>query len=119
MPLYSFVCPKCGNKEERVRAMKNADKKCMCTECGTKTNRDFTADIPFASGGDYKKPIHSDSLAINPSQRAEHEQRFPNIKLDKQCRPVFSSFSAHQKYLNDCNLVKDRKKIKPHGKRIA
>lgn len=118
MPLYSFRCPKCENKEERVRAMKNADKRCMCIKCGIKMNRDFTADIPHASG-DYKREIHSDSLAINPDQRAEHLQKFPNIKLDSQNRPVFDNFQNHQAYLNRCNIVKERKKIKPKGKRIA
>lgn len=120
MPSYSFKCTKCGNKEERVRAMKNADKRCMCTGCGAKTVRDFQADVPFASGGDYgSRTIHSDSLAINPSQREEHEKTFPNIKLDDQCRPVFDNYPAHQRYLDKCNLVKERKKIRPKGKRIA
>jgi hypothetical protein len=83
-------------------------------------NRDFRADIPFASGGDYgSRAIHSDSLAINPSQRKEHEKLFPNIKLDNQCRPIFDNFQSHQKYLDKCNLVKERKKIKPKGVRIA
>ena len=119
MPVYSFQCPKCGITDECVRTMKNANKKCMCT-CGARMNRDFAADLPFASGGDYgSRAIHSDSLAINPSQRVEHEKFFPNIKLDSQCRPVFDNFSSHQKYLDKCNLVKERKKIKPKGKRIA
>jgi len=117
MPLYSFVCPKCGAKDERVRAMQNAGKICKC-RCGTDMNRDFAADIPHAAN-DYKREIHSDSLAISPSQRAEHLKIFPNIKLDNQNRPVFDKFSEHQKYLNQCNIVKERKKIKPRGKRIA
>jgi putative FmdB family regulatory protein len=118
MPLYSFICPECEATSEQVRAMKNANKKCMCA-CGTKMNRDFRADIPFASGGDYSKPIHSDSLAINPSQRTEHEKLFPDIKLDSQNRPVFDKFGSHEKYLKQCNLVKERKKVKPKGVRIA
>jgi len=81
-------------------------------------DRDFAADIPHTSK-DYMKTIHSDSLAINPEQRAEHEQRFPNIKLDDQHRPMFDNFQDHQKYLNDCNIVKERKKVKPRGRRIA
>lgn len=117
MPLYSFICPECGATEERIRAMRNANKKCMCI-CGAKMDRDFAADIPHASK-DYKKPIHSDSLAINPEQRAEHEKMFPNIKLDDQHRPIFDKFGPHQDYLNKCNLVKERKKVKPCGKRIA
>lgn len=120
MPVYSVVCPKCKTEDERVRAMKDAGKPCICKECGARMNRDFIADIPFASGGDYgSRTIHSDSLAIAPSQRAEHEKAFPDIKLDNQCRPVFDNFSAHQKYLDKCNIVKERKKIKPKGRRIA
>jgi len=120
MPLYSVICPKCGVKDEHIRTMKNANKKCMCIECGARMNRDFAADIPFASGGDYgARAIHSDSLAIAPSQREEHLKLFPDIKLDSQCRPIFDNFSSHQKYLDKCNLVKERKKVKPRGKRIA
>lgn len=118
MPTYSFACS-CGMKTECTRAMKDADKICAC-ECGLEMIRDFTADLPFASGGDYgSRAIHSDSLAINPSQRAEHEKLFPDIKLDSQCRPVFDKFGSHEAYLKKCNLVKDRKKIKPKGVRIA
>ena len=117
MPIYSFTCPKCGVKDERVRAMKNADKKCMCA-CGAKMDRDFSADIPHAAN-DYKKPIHSDSLAISPSQRAEHEKLFPDIKLDNQNRPIFDNFQNHESYMKKCNIVKERKKIRPRGKRIA
>lgn len=119
MPLYSFICPKCENKEERVRAMQNAGKRCMCTECGAKMKRDLKADLPFASGDYHHGAIHSDSLAISPDQRAEHLQRFPNIKLDSQNRPVFDNFQKHQAYLDKCNIVKERKKIKPKGVRIA
>lgn len=117
MPLYSFICSKCGTKDERVRAMKNAGKACMCT-CGAKMNRDFAADLPHAAN-DYKKPIHSDSLAINPCQRAEHEKIFPDVKLDNQCRPIFNNFQAHESYMKKCNIVKERQKTKPRGKRIA
>ena len=117
MPLYSFRCPKCGTKDERMRAMQNADKMCVCS-CGAKMNRDFAADMPFASG-DYKRAVHSDSLAISPEQREEHLKTFPNIKLDSQNRPVFDNFQAHENYIKKCNIVKERQRIKPKGKRIA
>lgn len=119
MSVYSFICPKCENKEERIRAMQNSDKRCMCTVCGIKMNRDLKADVPFVSGDYHNGAIHSDSLAINPDQREEHLKTFPNIKLDKQCRPVFDNFQSHQAYLDKCNIVKERKKIRPKGKRIA
>jgi len=118
MPVYSFICDNCGKKDERVRRMKNAGKKCMC-ECGTEMKRDLKADLPFASGGDYSRPIHSDSLAISPSQRIEHERLFPDIKLDKECRPVFDNYPAHDAYLKKTGFRKKRQKTKPKGKRIA
>jgi len=118
MPRYSFICPKCGNKEDVIRQMSDAEKPWRCYSCKTIMNRDFQADIPFASG-DYKRAIHSDSLAINPKQREEHLKMFPNIKLDSQNRPVFDNFQDHQAYLDKCNIVKERKKVRPKGKIIA
>ena len=119
MPRYSFICPKCGSREDVVRRMTDAEKPWRCVDCKVKMNRNFQADIPFASGDYHNGAVHSDSLAISPDQRAEHLQKFPNIKLDKQNRPVFDNFQNHQAYLDTCNIVKERKKIKPHGKRIA
>ena len=82
-------------------------------------DRDFQTDIPFASNGDYAKPIHSDALAINPTQRAEHEQLFPDVKLDNECRPTFTNFKAHDKYLKQAGCRKRRQKTRPRGKRIG
>ena len=118
MPIYSFICSKCWKHEERVLSMQKADKHQFCKHCGYLLQRDFQTDIPFASG-DYKRAVHSNSLAIAPSQREEHLKTFPDIKLDSQDRPVFDNFSKHQAYLDKCNLVKERKKIKPKGVRIA
>jgi len=119
MPIYSVICPKCDDRDERVRSMRNADKKCICLKCGARMNRDFQADVPFMSGDYHQGAIYSDSLAISPDQREEHLKAFPNIKLDSQNRPVFDNFQNHQAYLDKCNIVKERKKIKPKGKRIA
>lgn len=99
--------------------MADAEKPWRCVSCKVKMNRDFQADIPFASGDYHHGAIHSDSLAISPDQRVEHLQKFPNIKLDSQNRPVFDHFQHHQAYLDKCNIVKERKKIKPKGVRIA
>jgi len=111
MPTYSFICPECETKTERVRRMSHANNRCMCS-CGSKMNRDLKADMPFASGDYHHGAIHSDSMAISPDQRAEHLKTFPNIKLDSQNRPVFDNFQNHQAYLDKCNIVKERKKVK-------
>lgn len=117
MPVYTFVCDQCSFLEERILSMNDADKSQFC-KCGYQMRRDFQTDLPHAPNV-YKRPIHSDSLAINPEQRAEHEKLFPDIKLDDQHRPVFDNFTSHENYMKKCNIVKERQKTKPRGKRIA
>ena len=114
MPLYKFACD-CGNKQEVVWPMSRSKELFVCS-CGKKMYREYNFHNKNMS---YSRPIHSNSLAINPEQRTEHEQKFPDVELDNQCRPIFDNFSAHQKYLNDCNIIKERQKLKPEGVRIA
>ena len=111
MPLHNFVCDSCMVMVQDTNT-KGIHK---CPEC----DGDMRWVLSVSIHGNYRTPIHSNSLAINPEQRAEHEQKFPNIRLDDQSRPIFDNFTAHQKYLDDCNLVKNRQKIKHKGVRIA
>ena len=111
LPRYSFTCTKCFKSEERILSMENADKLQVC-QCGCQMRRNFQADVPNISGGDYHRAIHSDALAINPSQRAEHERLFPDIKLDDECRPVFDNFSRHEKYLKETGFKKIPQRIR-------
>jgi hypothetical protein len=89
--------------------MKNAYEICKCT-CGTNMNRDFAADLPFASGGDYHRPIISDSLAISPEQIAEHKQLFPDVQVTPEGQPVFDSFKKHDDYLKATGFRKKRQR---------
>ncbi|KKN68757.1 hypothetical protein LCGC14_0447770 [marine sediment metagenome] len=114
MPLYKFACG-CGRKQEVTWPMSRS-KELLACGCGEKMYRVYSF---HNKGMSYKRPIHSDSLAISPSQRTEHEQRFPDIKLDSANRPIFDNVQTHQKYLDDCNIVKDRQKLKPEGVRIT
>lgn len=85
-----------------------------CPKCkSTKTG----VDSHVAIHGNYKTPIHSDSLAINPSQIAEHKKMFPNIELDGDCRPIFDNFVDHRNYLKATGFVKAPKKTKVLGRK--
>ncbi|KKN53879.1 hypothetical protein LCGC14_0598380, partial [marine sediment metagenome] len=85
MPLYKFACD-CGYKQEVTWPMSRSSELLRCERgCDGRMYRVYNF---HNKGMSYKRPIHSDSLAIAPSQRNEHEQRFPNIKLDNQCRPI-------------------------------
>lgn len=117
MPRYCFLC-KCGEKVEVVRYMADADKSWRCL-CGKEMNRDFGSEGVNSGNKEYGKPIHSDSLAISPKQRKEHEKLFPDVKLDSQCRPVLENYQQHDKYLKQIGFVKQPQKKKRKGVEIA
>lgn len=75
-----------------------------CTECAAIMK--LLVSVPCISKGGYGKPIHSDALAIHPSQREEHQRRYPDIKLDKQNRPILDKFTPHEKYLEARGIYK-------------
>jgi predicted RNA-binding Zn-ribbon protein involved in translation (DUF1610 family) len=110
MALHEFICTDCGIIVEDNDAMEIH----KCPECDKNMRWNCQARIR----GNYKHPIHSDSLAINPEQRAEHERLFPDIRLDKECRPIFDNYRDHEAYLKKTGFVKLPKKIKRVGKRI-
>jgi putative FmdB family regulatory protein len=117
MPRYCFVCSKCGIKIEVIRPMVESNDPWSCV-CGNRNmRRNFQAEDFFASG-DYKRPVHSDSLAISPTQVAEHQKLFPDIKLDEQCRPVLDNFQKHEAYLKQTGFIKHPGKRKRKGKII-
>ncbi len=106
---HSFTCNYC----KRTTTDTNTKKIHRCLSCGG----DMQWDLNIAIHGNYTHPIHSDALAIHPNQRAEHEQLFPNIRLDGQNRPIFDNFMDHENYLKKCGLVKLPQKIKPKSNR--
>jgi len=118
MPQYTFICPKCKIRGE-VFAHMDDDPACTCV-CGADMVRDYQTDLVNVGGRDYHKAIHSDAMAISPTQVAEHKRLFPDIEIDSQCRPVFDNFTKHEDYMKKCGIVKTPQKIKRSGaKRIA
>ena len=118
MPRYCFYCPKCKVNLEVVRPMAEADDPWRCL-CGKDMQRYFASEGVRTGGKYYNRPIHSDSLAISPTQVEEHKRLFPNIQLDKQCRPVFDKFGPHEDYLRKTGFKKLPCKKKRKCKKIA
>lgn len=119
MPIYCFVCPKCGDPAEIVRPMKDACLPLVCDVCGVKMRRDYAAQKTNAGNKEYGKTKYSDSLAISPSQVEEHRRMFPDIPIDNQCRPGFDNYQQHDKYLEKCGFEKVPQRRKPRGRRIS
>ena len=119
MPEYSFICNDCGvRKTEYVK--RHADLEVPnCLQCQQPMARDFNTDLINTPGDSYRNPIHSDSLAISPEQRKEHEQKFPYIKLDDKCRPIFDKFGPHERYLEETGFQKLPGKQRRRMKRVS
>ena len=107
--VHEFVCDVCP------ATICDADTKIIhkCPKCG----RDMRWNMKVAIHGNYQHPVHSDSLAINPCQRAEHERLFPNIRLDKQDRPIFDNFVNHENYLKKTGFRKLTQRSKKLGRK--
>jgi hypothetical protein len=91
----------------------------LCDVCGARGYVGYKEGRTIGiRGKEYFHPLHSDSLAINPSQIAEHRALFPNIKIDTEGRPIFENFRQHDDYLNKCGFQKQEQRIKPKGVRI-
>lgn len=85
-----------------------------CPECNTKlecVTRDIVNDNkPEIMGTPYKVPIHSDALALTPDSIAEHKEKFPDIEIDNENRPVFTNAKQHDDYMNKCGIRKQTQK---------
>ena len=108
MVTHSFICDDCMVLVHDTNT-KGIHK---CPECGG----DMRWDLNISIHGNYLRPVHSDSLAISPTQRAEHERMFPNIRLDDECRPIFDNFTNHDAYLKMTGFKKERQRLKHLGK---
>jgi len=110
MPMYCYLCPKCGAIKEGFRSIKDRNNLVLCPECAEPMNRDILAE-QGAVRGDYNEPIVSESMAFDAIDLAEHRKRFPDIevKVDgRSARPVFRNLSQKRRYLKargwvDCN----------------
>lgn len=93
----------------------------LCPECNSYLEPySYQSEKTFMiKGVPYSKPLHSDALGIQPDQVTEHREKFPNIEIDAQNRPVFHNEPEHQDYMNKCGIVKHKQKVKPKGKTIA
>ena len=118
MPQFSFICNECGARKTEFVKSRSELEVPLCHGHGP-MNRDFHSDSIRVRAGGYKRPIHSDALAIAPSQRKEHERLFPDIALDDKCRPVFDNFEKHEAYLEKTGFQKSPGKQKRRMKKIS
>jgi len=119
--IHIYYCPNCDADMDMdaVCITMRADETNLCDTCGARgyVGRKIGRTIGIR-GKEYFHPIHSDSLAISPSQIAEHKKLFPDMKIDGEGRPVFENFRQHDDYLETCGFGKEIQRLKPKGRRI-
>jgi len=106
MATYIYQCGDCGRREDIIKPMAESDRVEVCPTCGYLMTKDIMANTPTVYQSGYSKDLHSDALAIHPSQRAEHQELYPDVKVDKQCRPVLTSVKQADKYYDARGVVK-------------
>ena len=117
MPNYNYCCFECDpDRKKTISVVCSIGSRFaeipQCRQCGRMMVQNFSGGNVMIIGSEYKKPLHSDSLGIQPDQVAEHRRMFPNIEIDKENRPVFHNVSEHQGYMDKCGIVKNKQKIK-------
>lgn len=106
MPSYVYYCPDCNNQELVVKPMADAARAENCPVCGVEMTKDVAANMPRVHADSYRRPIHSDALAIHPSQVEEHQRLYPDVPLDSECRPILSNYKQHEKYMEGRGVYK-------------
>jgi len=120
MPAYTFVCKECGNRRTEIARMSEVSElEPLCLICDRLMQRDYKADLFATANDSYRVPLHSDALAVAPSQRKEHETKFPYIKLDKKCRPILDNFKDHDRYLKESGCVKKPGKSRRRSTKVS
>ena len=92
--IKKFICPKCG-KDLMLKSIGNDE---ICENA--------LGSAPQIMGVPYKVPIHSDALALTPDSVAEHKEKFPDIEIDSENRPVFTNAKQHDDYMKKCGIRK-------------
>lgn len=90
--IIAYLCPMCSAELMIIpRSLENDNK-------------------PEIMGTPYKTPIHSDALALTPENIAEHKEKFPDIEIDSENRPVFTNAKQHDDYMKKCGVKKQTQK---------
>lgn len=85
MPIYAFICPKCGHTVERLIPIKDRRKVVRCQGC-RKANmqRDFAAERINSANQNYSKAVISTTMGVAAADMPAHRRMHPDIPLTPQ-----------------------------------
>jgi hypothetical protein len=115
MPFYNYICGVCEKNKEIIKSMRdNTIPEC----CGQEMLRNYKTDLPFSGNHEYGTPLHSDALAIAPSQVEEHKRLFPDVVLDSQHRPILTNVQQHDTYIKTRGFEKLEQRHKRRATKV-
>jgi len=71
MPIYEFVCSKCGEIEDKLVSM--GTKKIKCTKCGGAADKVMSAPSFILKGGGWESDGYSNSSKTRSSKKKENK----------------------------------------------
>lgn len=99
MPIYCFVCKKCGNYTEQQRSMADSSRPQVC-DCGEEMSRSYDTERPQHRPGNW--PMCSDAAGVNPDQRLDAMKHAQSIgiptEFNAKGQAVFTSASHRKRY---------------------
>lgn len=119
MPVYCYRCPECGVSYDVVKPMKESSRQERCTVCNVEMSRDFTAENKAATGTEKGETFWSQSLAISPSQAAEHRRLFPNVRVRSDGCLGFDSVKDRSNYCERTGFYKVPGKQKRRATKVS
>lgn len=84
MPLYCYVCSKCGHKFEYLECMARRNELQVCPGCGGPSGRDVESEAHGNSDTVAQDHIrYSKAMGVNPEQIPSAEKAFPGSEYVK------------------------------------
>lgn len=111
MPVYCFVCPKCGAKKEVLRPMSQSGDSLFCKDCEGPSgqcfpmHRDLQTEQLGSSGMDYDTPVYSDAMGINPDQIPAFKKAHPNVEVARDGRIVLRSHYERKRVMKELGYM--------------
>ncbi len=76
MPLYDYLCEKCGKYTEELRTISDRDNCPECPECNTKTIKLITGNVNLNTGKGSRLPCWVSHLDEGPGQYISTKNNF-------------------------------------------
>lgn len=104
MPIYSYICPACKEKDEIVRTMSERNNVVLCPNCAFVMNRDFRAEHNVISRT-CSSVFWSNTLGVHPEQVAGERLRHPNWKIHDDGRVLVEGLADQRKKVKELGMT--------------